>query len=496
VTITATAVRAAKALSRTTSLCIACKQGIPAEIVELEGKIIMRKRCPRHGPQQVMLSSDAAWYHRTLAFGAVLKPPRHVKNEVKTGCPYDCGACKSHQQSVYLPVIPITSACNLDCPICYTINKNEDAFHMSLDEFARTLEVIRRNDPDMKIINLTGGEPTRHPQLTRIVRLCHEAGIHRVTISTHGLTFLHDEAMLQELAGLRARMVLSFDSFDDKVNMRMIGANCFSAKMRVLDQFAKHNVDTTLIPVIALGVNDHELGRLIRLVLERDNIRSLEIHTMTFTGQGGSGFDARSRITAPDVLRAIEAATEASIRMDDFVPSPCAHPLCYQTCYLLETKGGDAGRRFVPFARFMSKESIRELLTDNLYIEPGEKMERVLQGVIGDLWAMEVPTDTATEVLATLKRLIQDLFPSRPLPYAEQQIRAERASKAIYLHSHMDEGNFDTDRIRQCCVGVPSADGGNIPTCSYNILYRARDARFSAVPQQPLAEFPGGRKEW
>src|SRR5688572_5247411 len=64
-TITATAVRAAKALSRTTSLCIACKEGIPAEIVELEGRIIMRKRCPRHGPQEIMLSSDAAWYHRT-----------------------------------------------------------------------------------------------------------------------------------------------------------------------------------------------------------------------------------------------------------------------------------------------------------------------------------------------------------------------------------------------------------------------------------------------
>jgi 7,8-dihydro-6-hydroxymethylpterin dimethyltransferase len=43
---------------------------------------------------------------------------------------------------------------------------------------------------------------------------------------------------------------------------------------------------------------------------------------------------------------------------------------------------------------------------------------------------------------------------------------------------------------------VPSADGGNIPTCSYNILYRARDARFSEVPLQPLAEIAGGRKEW
>jgi uncharacterized radical SAM superfamily Fe-S cluster-containing enzyme len=491
-TLTATAKKAARSLSRTTSLCIACKQGIPAEIVELDGKVLMRKRCPRHGPQEVMIASDAAWYHRTLAFGAVLKPPAHVKNEVKTGCPYDCGACSSHQQSVYLPVIPITSACNLDCPICYTINKNEGAFHMSPEEFAATLEVIRRNDPEMKIVNLTGGEPTRHPQLTRLVRLCHEAGIHRVTISTHGLTFLHDEAMLQELAELRARIVLSFDSFEDKVNKRMIGANVFSAKMRVLDQLAKHNVDTTLIPVLALGVNDHEVGRLIDLALERENIRSLEIHTMTFTGQGGTGFDAKSRITAPDVLRHIESSTAGAIRMDDFVPSPCAHPLCYQTCYLLQTNAG----RFVPFARFMSKENIRELLTDNLYIEPGEKMERVLEGVIGDLWSAEIPSETAQEVLATLKKLIQQLFPSRPMPYADQQILAERASKAIYLHSHMDEGNFDSDRIRQCCVGVPSADGGNVPTCSYNILYRARDGRFSAVPQQPLADFTGGRKSW
>ena len=296
---------------------------------------------------------------------------------------------------------------------------------------------------------------------------------------------------MRELAELRARIVLSFDSFEDSINKRMIGANVFSAKMRVLDQLAKHDVDTTLIPVLALGVNDHEVGRLIELALQRDNIRSLELHTMTFTGQGGTGFDTKARITAPDVLRHVEASTAGRIRMDDFVPSPCAHPLCYQTCYLLRTDAGN----FVPFARFMSKESIRELLTDNLYIEPGEKMERVLQGVIGELWALE-DSATAQEILPTLKNLIQRLFPSRPLPYARQQVMAERASKAIYLHSHMDEGNFDTDRIRQCCVGVPSADGGNIPTCSYNILYRARDARFSAVPLQPLSEFAGGRKDW
>ncbi|APV50705.1 hypothetical protein BWI17_14035 [Betaproteobacteria bacterium GR16-43] len=477
-------------LKETTSLCTTCKTGIPAAIFESDGRIVMRKSCTRHGEQEVLIASDAAWYHGAMAFPAALKKPSHVAKPVDAGCPYDCGACPSHEQSVYLPVIPITSACNLDCPICYTINKNDGAFHMSLEEFDRTLAVIRRNDPDMRIINLTGGEPTRHPQLVDIVRRCHAAGIHRVTISTHGLTFIHDEDMLKELAALDARIVLSFDSFDEEVNRRMLGATIFKAKLKVLEQLAKHDVATTLIPVLAMGVNDHEVGALIDLALKSDFIRSLEIHTMTFTGQGGTGFDATARLTVPDVLKGIEASTGGRIAMSDFVPSPCAHPLCYQTCYLLGTGGGE----FVPFARFMDQQDLRALLTDNLYIEPGEKMERVLGGVIADLWSREMPDGTADRVLATLKRLIGELFPARPVPYAEQQRIAERSSKTIYIHSHMDEANFDTDRIRQCCVGVPSADGGNVPTCSYNILYRERDMRFASKPKPEINTLPGGRK--
>jgi uncharacterized radical SAM superfamily Fe-S cluster-containing enzyme len=56
---------------------------------------------------------------------------------------------------------------------------------------------------------------------------------------------------------------------------------------------------------------------------------------------------------------------------------------------------------------------------------------------------------------------------------------AERSAKAIYIHSHMDEESFDVGRIMKCCVGVPAPDGTNIPTCSYNVLYREKDHRFA-----------------
>jgi uncharacterized radical SAM superfamily Fe-S cluster-containing enzyme len=84
-------------------------------------------------------------------------------------------------------------------------------------------------------------------------------------------------------------------------------------------------------------------------------------------------------------------------------------------------------------------------------------------------------------VLATLKRLLAQMFPSdgRTPPILERQRIAERASRAIYIHSHMDEESFDVSRIMKCCVGVPEADGTNIPTCSYNVLYREKDKRFA-----------------
>jgi 7,8-dihydro-6-hydroxymethylpterin dimethyltransferase len=460
---------------QTTSLCTVCKQGVPAEVVERDGAVWMDKFCDTHGAQSVLIASDAAWYRDALSMPAALVPPREPQKAVQQGCPFDCGACTAHEQTVYLPVVPITSACDLDCPICYTINKNEGAFHMGADEFARVLETIRRHDPELKIINLTGGEPTRHPDLPGIVAQCHAAGIHRVTISTHGLAFIHDEALLEALAKLDARIVLSFNSFDADTNKRMLGANVLHAKLKVLEKLERYDIDTTLIPVLALGVNDHEIGDLIDFAFAKRFIRSLELHTMTFTGQGGTGFDATARITVPDVLRAIEARSGGRVRMSDFTPSPCAHPLCYQTAYLLET---DAG--LVPFARFMSRAQIRELLTGNLYMEPGATMERVLSDVIADLWSRDddAPAESS-DVLAALRALLKRMFPPGGSPYREQQRVAERGAKAIYIHSHMDEANFDTDRIRQCCVAVPDAQGHSTPTCSYNVLYRERDPRFA-----------------
>jgi len=462
--------------SMTKGLCGVCKAAVDAKIVFRDGAVHFDKFCPAHGKQECLVSSSVEWYLDALAFVAPSTPPKRVMKPIAEGCPFDCGACASHQQKVYLPVVPITSACNLDCPICYTINKNDGAHRLTKDGMRRILDHLLEDHDELDIINFTGGEPTLHPELPDFLEMCREAGIRRLTISTNGLK-LKDEEYVRKLAALDARIVLSLDTFDPEIDKILLGANTVKAKLHALELLEKHDVATTILPAVAAGLNDRDVPALLDLVLSKPHLRSLELHTLCFTGQGGVGFDRKARITIPDLHRKIEEATGGRIAWRDFVPSPLAHPHCYSICYVLCLDGGG----YVPFARLTSRAKLFELLADSLYIEPREKLEEVFREMIDDLWANPEKVQESEAVLATLKRLLKDLFPQgrAPLPMRERQKIAERASKAIYIHSHMDEENFDVARVMKCCVGVPGEDGSNIPTCSYNVLYREKDTRFA-----------------
>ena len=459
--------------SMTKSLCGTCKRSVDAKIVFRDDAVWFDKFCPTHGHEHCRVASSIEWYLDAMAFIAPNTPPKRISKPVTDGCPFDCGACPSHQQKVYLPVIPITSSCNLDCPICYTINKNDSAHNMSLEAMEKILGHLAEDHDEVDIINFTGGEPTLHPHLLDFLQMCRDAGIRRLTISTNGLK-LRDEAYVRKLAALDARIVLSLDTFRPEVDHILLGANTVRAKLEALALLEKHDVATTILPAVAMGLNDSEVGDLLQLVLSKPHIRSLELHTLTFTGQGGVGFQRSARITIPDLHERIHAATAGRIEWRDFVPSPLAHPHCYSICYVLCLDDGG----YVPFARLTSRAKLFELLQDSLYIEPREQLEQVFRDLIDDMWANPNRVPESAAVLKTIKRLLGDLY-DRPLSIMERQKIAERTVKAIYIHSHMDEENFDVARVMKCPVGVPQEDGSNIPTCSYNVLYREKDDRFA-----------------
>jgi hypothetical protein len=229
----------------TKGLCSTCKRAIDVKIQFRDGAVWFDKFCPEHGHHACMVASSVEWYLDALSFVAPSTPPRGATKPVQAGCPFDCGPCKSHQQKVYMPVIPITSACNLDCPICYTVNKNEDAHRLSVSDFAVILAHLAAQQDEMDIINFTGGEPTLHPELPVFLKMSREAGIRRLTISTNGLKLLSED-YVRVLAEHDARIVLSLDTFDDAVDMTLLGAHTVKPKLRVLDFLEAHDVTTTI----------------------------------------------------------------------------------------------------------------------------------------------------------------------------------------------------------------------------------------------------------
>ena len=460
----------------TKSLCGVCKAGVDAKIHFRDGAVWMDKICPAHGPASALVSSSVEWYLDCLSFFAPARPPARVMKEVSpAGCPFDCGPCGSHQQKVYLPVIPITSACNLDCPICYTVNKNDDPHRMSRAHFERILAHLVADHDELDIINFTGGEPTLHPEFIELMDMARQAGVRRLTLSTNGLR-LTDESTVRRLAAIGARIILSLDTLRPDIDKAILGANTVGTKLRVLDLLEAHGVTATILPAVAGGYNDADVGPLFDLMLARPNICSLELHPLTFTGQGGVGFDRKARITTPDLHRILEKHTGGRLHWKDFVPSPLAHPHCYSICYLLMLDGGG----YVPMARLGTRAALFDLLSDSLYLEPRERVEALFRDIIDDLWVNPEKVPESERVLKTLRRMLDEMFPTgAPLAIEARQKIAERAIKAIYIHAHMDEETFDVGRVMKCPVGVPEADGTNTPTCTYNVIYRERDARFA-----------------
>jgi hypothetical protein len=115
-----------------------------------------------------------------------------------------------------------------------------------------------------------------------------------------------------------------------------------------------------------------------------------------------------------EVLRRIKETTGGLLRVEDFVPSPCAHPLCYQIAYLLlDSEGGPP----VPLTRLMRRETLYRCLSDRLHIEPGRSLEEALQEAIDRLWCEEGAE--AERLLRLLRGLVERVFPrGRPLSFS------------------------------------------------------------------------------
>ncbi len=465
-------------------LCPQCKKAVDGVRVIRNGKVYLKKQCPAHGPSEGLISGDADWFLKSLTYVKEGSHPLQYSTKVERGCPDDCGLCPDHEQHSCLPIIEITNHCNLECPICIVENRHN--YNMTPEEMGKILDGLVEKEGTLETINLSGGEPTMHPQFFELLDLAiAKTEISRVSISTNGLRCATDYAFCEELAKRKAYVSLQLDALSNPA-LRTLrgGGDQAGAKEKALANLKKAGVRTTIVSTVARGVNDQHIGDCIKLLFENDFILSLTFQPAAFTGYGGAHFaphDPLDVITIPDVVRAAEEQTGGLLKKSDFLPLPCSHPSCFALTYLLKVDG-----EFIPFPRFLELEKYLELIANRGTIRPDDQFEGALRDAIDQMWTSSGQVPDCDRILGVLRKAIFLMYPEdRALELEERLHIGEGLVKTVFIHAFMDVHTFEVDRIKKCCTHYTLPDGRLMPGCAYNNLYREKDARFTGSVGKP-----------
>jgi uncharacterized radical SAM superfamily Fe-S cluster-containing enzyme len=171
----------------TISLCNDCHRRIDAKIIFEDDKVFLTKRCREHGFQKVLIADDISYYKQIRNYNKASEYPLAPHTQTNYGCPYDCGICPDHEQHSCLTLIEITDRCNLTCPTCYASSSPTHGRHRTLEEIEFMFNAIVKSEGEPDVVQISGGEPTIHPDFFQILDMAKKKPIKHLMVNTNGI---------------------------------------------------------------------------------------------------------------------------------------------------------------------------------------------------------------------------------------------------------------------------------------------------------------------
>lgn len=443
------------------SVCSSCLRRVDAKIVFEEGAVWMHKRCPQHGFERVLVADDINFYRR--AREVYIKPPEQVlscNTPIRWGCPYDCGICPDHEQHGCTLLIEVTDHCNLRCPTCYAASGPERLKHRSLEHIERMLDRAVANEGEPAVVQISGGEPTTHPQFFDILRAAMRRPIGHLMVNTNGVRIATEPGFAEQLAHEfpDIEIYLQFDSFRRDVHRLLRGADLSRIRSQALENLNAAGVDTTLVSTVRRGVNDDEMGEIIEFALEQPCVRGVTFQPVQAAGRldgYDAGYDrARDRLTLTEVRRRILEQCDI-FAPEDIVPVPC-HADSVAMAYALRL-----GERMVPLTGLVDPEVLTDTGRNTIAYEDDPEMRDKLFDLFS---TRHSPISQA----GALGKLI-GLLPGKARPKKIDYHKVFRVLIVQFIDAHA----FDLRSIRKSCVHIVHPDAKRvIPFDTYNMFYR------------------------
>ena len=438
----------------TISLCPECLKRIDAKIVFEDKNVYMLKRCPEHGNSKVLIADDIEYYKNIRNYNKPSETPYKFNTKTHYGCPYDCGLCPDHEQHSCLTIIEITDRCNLTCPTCYAGSSPTHGRHRTFEEVKTMLDTIVENEKEPDVVQLSGGEPTLHPDFFEILDYAKTLPIKHIMVNTNGLVIAKDFEFAKRLKSYSPdfEIYLQFDSFREEALVSLRGANLKKIREKAIQNLNELNLSTTLVVTLQKGLNDDEIGEIIDYALKQKCVRGVTFQPTQIAGRLDNFNHETDRITLTEVRRKILEQTEI-FTSDDLIPVPC-NPDALVMGYVLKLEGNN-----IPLTRYINPTDLLDNSKNTIVYEQDEELHRKMF----EIFSTGTSTDKASSKLHSLLCC---------LPFVEAPNLSYDNLFRIIIMQFIDAHNFDVRAIKKSCVHIVNKDNKIIPFETMNLFYR------------------------
>ena len=367
--------------------------------------------------------------------------------------------------------------------MCYA-SSGPGGKHLTVEECKRAIDRLVEVEGRPEVLQLSGGEPTVHPQFLEIFEYACSQPIDIVMINSNGLRFARDPQFLERLAQYREKLeiYLQFDGFGDEIYQKLRGEPLAEVKLQAVEALGAAGIRVTLVTTLQPGVNEHQIGDIVKYGLERRWVSSVSFQPATYSGRHELPEDLERRITFPDVIRAIVQQTDDLFQQDDFMPLPCAHPNCHSLAYVYRADG-----RRVPLSRLVDMRKHADLFSGGILFTK-QRVRQIISQYLsklaccpdGSCFGPETPAETTTPAATSFTLPVVEAPPVGPYAELAEEFVTKAVSEQltaadmfrITITSFLDAYNFDVRRVMKCCIHHVLPSGHLIPFCAYNVLYR------------------------
>lgn len=487
-----------KILRETFSVCPVCLKKVKAQVAEKDGKVLILKECSEHGSFNDIYWTRADIYHNAEK---VKKPS---SKPFQDNCPYGCGVndCANHLSKTVMAVIDVTNECDLRCPICFAnAAQPSGLYRPTLENIHSMLNFLKKQNPPPLAVMFAGGEPGVRDDIVEIVKMAHDLKF-MILLATNGIRMSKDPELVRKLkkAGLNI-VYLQFDGLTDSPYEKLRGAKLLPNKLRLVELCREHDIEIILVPTLQGGINDNEVGDMIRFATENvDIIRGIVFQPMSFTGRTAEYVSRKNRIDNSLLAQRIEEQTNGMIREEDLFPvSVMVPPLKVMNSFLAKAwppftptpycglwnwilvskRGKDQFtpiNRFLNFEAFMSDlKALNKLIKKKKIGKIGIYL-RLLFAAFRSLDWRKVQRE------AGLFNAVKTLIKIHTDPSYDSLGYIRRRLLLIGCMAFMDPYNFDVERAHHCVIHYITPANRIIPFCVYNMFYRKRTEKQFSIP--------------